>query len=93
MTILDHLLAELRTAKGPISTSDLARRLEVSESALDGMMAVLIATGQLRGDEPRGDTYACSGVACGTKCVGLEDCAFIVSVPTTVALVVEPVAR
>ena len=93
MTILDHLLAELRTAKGPISTSDLARRLEVSESALDGMMAVLIATGQLSGDEPQGDTYACSGVACGTTCVGLEDCAFIVSVPTTVALVVEPVAR
>ncbi|MGI9642055.1 MAG: FeoC-like transcriptional regulator [Acidimicrobiia bacterium] len=93
MTILDHLLAELRAAKGPISTSDLARRLEVSESALDGMMSVLVATGQLRGDEPQGDTYACSGVACGTKCVGLEDCAFIVSVPSTVALVLEPVAR
>lgn len=93
MTILDHLLAELRTAKGPISTSDLARRLEVSESALDGMMSVLIATGQLKGDESQGDTYACSSVACGTTCVGLDDCTFIVSVPSTVALVLEPVTR
>ena len=87
MTILDHLLDELRAAKGPISTTDLARRLEVSESTLDGMISVLVATGQLKGDEPSGDTYACSGVACGTKCVGLDECAFIVSVPTTVHLV------
>lgn len=86
MTILDRLLDELRAARGPISTTDLARRLEVSGSTLDGMMSVLVETGQLRGDEPDGDTYACSGVACGTTCVGLDDCAFIVSAPTTVHL-------
>ena len=92
MTILDRLLDELRAAKGPISTRDLARRLEVSESALDGMMSVLVATGRLKGEESQGDTYACSGVACGTNCVGLDDCVFVVSVPTAVRLVLEPTA-
>lgn len=86
MTILERLLDELQAAKGPISSADLARRLDVSEPTLDGMVSVLVDTGRLAGDQPHGDTFACSGLACGSKCVGLDDCAFIVSVPTIVRL-------
>ena len=89
MTIVDRLLVELRAAKGPVSSVELARRLDVSTAALDGMVSVLVSTGRLAGDQTQSDTYACSGLACGTTCVRIDECAFVVSVPTTVALVVE----
>ena len=88
MTILDRLLDELRAAKGPISSVELARRLDVSTAALDGMVSVLVSTRRLAGDPAQSDTIACSGLACGTACVGIDECAFVVSVPTTVTLVV-----
>jgi len=91
MTILDSVLTELRGAKGPIRSSDLALRLGISEGTLDGMVSVLVAKGRLLGSEPAPveDVVACSGVACGTSCVGLELCPFIADVPDTYTLVIE----
>ena len=91
MTILDQLLSELHEAKGPVSNTELARRLDVSPSALDGMMSVLVSAGRLVGDDggSEGDFLACSGTACGTTCVGIDDCAFIVSPPRTHHLVIQ----
>jgi hypothetical protein len=91
MTILDGVLAELRGAKGPIRSSDLALRMGISEGTLDGMVSVLVAKGKLVGSEPAPveDVVACSGVACGTSCVGLEKCPFIAGVPDTFTLVIE----
>jgi hypothetical protein len=95
MTILDSLLVELRKAKGPIRSNELASQLGVSEAALDGMIAVLVTKGKLVGSAtaPIEDVVACSGVACGTSCVGLENCAFIVDVPETYALVIGSVGN
>lgn len=91
MTILDELVDELRAARGPIRSTDLARRIGVSESALSGMIGVLADKGILSApaDPTAGEVVACSGVACGSKCVGLEACPFIVDVPATYSLVVE----
>ena len=91
MTILDGVLAELRGAKGPIRSSDLALRMGISEGTLDGMVSVLVAKGKLVGSEPVPveDVVACSGVACGTSCVGLEMCPFIADVPDIYTLVIE----
>jgi hypothetical protein len=92
MTILDQVLAELQGAKGPIRSSDLALRVGVSESALGGMVSVLVAKGKLAGSEPESfeDVVACSGLACGKSCVGLSACPFIAEVPDTIALVIAP---
>lgn len=92
MTILDQLIDELRDAGGPIRSSDLAHRIGVSESALDGMIGVLAAKGVLTSpsDPMQGEAIACSGVACGSNCVGLEACPFVARVPDTYTLVVEP---
>jgi len=89
MTILDRLVDELRAARGPIRSSELARRIGVSEPALSGMIGVLGAKGvlELPLDPTQGDAIACSGVACGTSCVGLEACPFIANVPDTYTLV------
>ena len=91
MTVLDQLVDELRTERGPIRSSDLARRIGVSEPALDGMIDVLTAKGVLN-ESPGvtdGEAITCSGVACGTSCVGLDACPFIADVPSTYTLVVD----
>ncbi len=91
MTVLDQLVDELRSERGPIRSGDLARRIGVSEPALDGMIGVLTAKGVLSGpsDSMDGEAIACSGVACGTTCVGLDACPFIANVPDTYMLVVD----
>lgn len=92
MTVLDDLIIELRAARGPIRSTELASRIGVSEPALDGMISVLTTKGVLTVpvDHARGESVACSGVACGTTCVGLDECPFIANLPTTYSLVIEP---
>jgi hypothetical protein len=97
MTILDRLLDELHSVKAPIKSSDLATRIGVSQSALDGMIEVLVGKGKLVGspDLADDDLIACSGTACGVLCVGLDQCPFIVDVPEMFSLVIEspPLSR
>ena len=90
-SVLDTLLTELRTVRGPIRSADLAERVGVSESALSGMIDVLVAKGRLSpGDAPgAGEAVACSGGACGSACVGLDRCAFIANVPASYTLIVD----
>jgi hypothetical protein len=90
MTILDRLLHELHTVKGPIRSLELAERIGVSGSALDGMLGVLVDKGKLEGstETAADELAACSGAACGASCVGLDECAFIVDVPQVFSLVV-----
>lgn len=91
MTVLDRLVDELRTARGPIRSRDLANRIGVSEDSLDMMVDVLVSKGVLSGSATLSpdETIACSGVACGTTCVGLDECPFIVNVPETYTLVID----
>ena len=93
MTVLDRLVDELRAARGPIRSRDLANRIGVSEDSLEMMVDVLVSKGVLSGSTtPSPDeTIACSGVACGATCVGLDECPFIVNVPETYTLVIDPV--
>ena len=89
-SVLDTLLTELRAVRGPIRSADLAERVGVSESALSGMIDVLVAKGRLSPaeDPGAGEAVACSGGACGTACVGLDQCAFIANVPAAYALII-----
>ena len=91
MTILYRLLEELHTVKGPITSSELASRFGISDSALDGMLGVLVAKGRLEGSAGTAEeeTVACSGTACGASCVGLDKCPFIADVPEVFSLVIE----
>ncbi|MEN8234970.1 MAG: FeoC-like transcriptional regulator [Actinomycetota bacterium] len=93
--ILDRLLDELHTAQGPIMNSALARRLGIDESALDGMIGVLTAKGVLSvpAEFVGGDAATCSGAACGSSCVGLEKCPFVLNVPETYSLVDLPTSE
>ncbi len=90
-SVLEALVDELRTVQGPIRSSDLADRVGVSESALSGMIDVLVAKGRLSPAESpgAGESVACSGSACGSSCVGLDQCAFIANVPACYTLIVD----
>ena len=78
MTVLERVLAELAEAKGPIRSTDLARRVGVSESALEGMIEVLVAKGRLSSSErgPPGPGAAGPGAlgaaAAGAKAAGAK---------------------
>lgn len=89
-SVLETLLTELRTVRGPIRSADLAERVGVSESALSGMIGVLVAKGRLSSAQAPGDgeEVACSGAACGASCVGLDECTFIANVPASYTLIV-----
>lgn len=89
--VLDTLLTELRSVRGPIRSADLAERVGVSESALSGMIDVLVSKGRLSPaeDPGAGEAVACSGGACGSSCVGLDQCTFIANVPSTYTLIVD----
>ncbi|MEN8114038.1 MAG: FeoC-like transcriptional regulator [Actinomycetota bacterium] len=93
--ILDRLVDELRSSEGPIMNGELARRLGIDESALDGMINVLTTKGVLSvsSETVGGEGAACSGTACGTSCVGLEKCPFVANVPATHTLVGLPETR
>ena len=90
-SVLDSLLSELRAVRGPIRSADLAERVGVSESALSGMIDVLVSKGRLSpaGALGDGEAVACSGGACGSSCVGLDQCAFMANVPATYTLIVD----
>ena len=88
MTVLDRIVEELRSAGGPIRLRDLAVRGGVDRSALDGMLGVLVEKGRLTSSEtqPITEEYACTGAACGTSCVGLSECPWVVQVPGVLSL-------
>ena len=88
MTVLDRVLEELRSAKGPIRLRDLAVRVGVERSALDGMLGVLVEKGRLTSSEtqPITEEFACTGAACGKTCVGLDECPWVVEAPVVLAV-------
>jgi DNA-binding Lrp family transcriptional regulator len=85
MTVLDRVVAELGSAEGPIPLRELATRVGVPPSALEGMLGVLVDKGLLArpGSETSPGGFACTGTACSTTCVGLEDCPFVADVGVT----------
>ena len=90
-TILDRVVAELGSTHGPVRAGELASRLGMAESALEGMLGLLERKGVLvGGDQGTGVGVACSGTACGSVCTGIDKCAFMVSAPRTHHLVIEP---
>ena len=81
MTILDRLIDEIRSTGGPVHTGDLATRLGLQASALDGMLDLLARKGLLAApdDDASSEGYAC-GQDCGHLCAGARSCPFVVEV-------------
>jgi Mn-dependent DtxR family transcriptional regulator len=65
MGVLEQIMDEVEGAKGPLTKKELARRVGVEESALDGMLQFLERKGRLSVYTPSG----CAGCDAG-PCVG-----------------------
>lgn len=92
-TVLDRVVAEMQSANGPVRLGHLAARVGVAESALRGMIDLLVHKGILiepsREIGPEG--FECSSGACGTTCVGLSNCPFVAQTPTSYSVAVPAV--
>lgn len=75
--MLQRLLSEIEETGGPISFSDLSRRLRVERSALEPMLDLLVRKGLLTEWVQADTEIACGNGACGTSCSGVQGCPFV----------------
>ncbi|MDX9863730.1 MAG: FeoC-like transcriptional regulator [Anaerolineaceae bacterium] len=86
--MLKQLLRELEKADSGVNLNELAKKLGVERSALEGMIACLVQTGKLRDDDEKAETeetVICSTGGC-TGCPGVEGCPFVMNMPRSYSL-------
>jgi hypothetical protein len=85
--MLHQVLHEIEQAQGPLSLNELARKLDVDRSVLDGMLSFWARKGRILVSDVDGQTCA-SGGGCGS-CGGGPSCPFAGTAPRTFALALE----
>ncbi len=92
--MLQQVLREFEHAREPLNLRDLAHKLGVERSALEGMIDYWIRKGRLKDDSAQTVCSSCgSGSACGSEPQG---CPFVGKMPRTISLVTPdeaPVSR
>jgi Mn-dependent DtxR family transcriptional regulator len=71
--MLDEIMKEVENSKGPLTVKELARRLDVEESALEGMLEFLERKGKLSVYRPEDRCEECGLISC-TSCVFKSAC-------------------
>lgn len=71
--MLDEIVREIEKSKGPITVKELARRLDIEESALQGMLEFLERKGRLSVYRPGEECEGCGVVSCAS-CVFAAAC-------------------
>lgn len=86
--MLQQVLAEIRAATGPVNLNELARRMNVERSALDGMIQFWIRKGRLQETDIYTDVPAevCSSGSCGGSCPGPKGCPFVMPLPRSYSI-------
>jgi len=86
--MLQQILAEIRAATGPVDLNELARRMNVERSALDGMIQFWIRKGRLQETDIYTDvpTEVCSSGSCGGSCPGPKGCPFVMPLPRSYSI-------
>ncbi len=85
--MLHRILQEIEAVQGTINLSELAQRLDIEQSALEGMIAFWVRKGRLKLHEPTADK--CGEVSCGGGCPDPEEvggCPFVIKLPRTYSL-------
>ncbi len=85
--MLQQVLREIEQATGPLSLGDLARKLDVDRSTLDGMLTFWVRKGRIVVSDVDGQTCATGG-GC-TSCDSSTGCPFAGAAPRTFALVTD----
>ncbi len=80
--MLNQVLREIETAQGSITLSELSRKLEITPTALEGMLQFWVRKGRLQ-DDNRGSVQASANTSCGDGCTDVVACPFIAKMPQT----------
>ena len=84
-TMLNQILREIKTAKGPITVPELSRKMGVEPDALEGMIRFLVRKNILQDDDTvkncNTDYGACTSSNCETS-----SCVFIAKMPKTYSI-------
>jgi hypothetical protein len=88
--MLQQVLQEVKSAQGPINLNELAHKLGVERSALDGMIQFWVRKGRLKDDDLQPDvspdTEHCPSCHIGATCSGPKSCPFVMTMPKTYSL-------
>jgi DNA-binding MarR family transcriptional regulator len=72
IAILDEIMQEIEKEDGPITVKELARRLDIEESALEGMLEFLERKGKLSVYSP-GECDEYGALTC-VSCIYRKEC-------------------
>ena len=88
--MLRQVLAEIKSAGGTINLNELAGKLNIEPSALEGMIQFWIRKGRLKETEvaPGLAGQACSTASCACSCPGPQGCPFVITPPRTVSITI-----
>jgi hypothetical protein len=83
--MLNQILQEIKTSKGPMSLPALSHKLGIERGALEGMLMYWVRKGRLKEDNTQASVVCKSG-SCGSSCTGIENCPFIAQMPKSYSL-------
>ncbi len=88
--MLQQILRELEATQGLVSLSDLARKLDVERSVLEGMLEFWVRKGRLKDDaqEAKAINSICSGAICSGSCPTSQKCHIVTKGSRTFSLLV-----
>jgi hypothetical protein len=78
--MLNQVLRELRAIKGTVHLNELAARLNVEPSALEGMVGFWAGKGRMAPVSIEGDIASCA-TTCAGSCPGAAQCPFVAKMP------------
>ena len=78
--MLQKVLDELQASRGTAQLNELAVRLNVEPSALEGMLAFWASKGRIAPVVIEGGTASCAA-PCAGACPGAAECPFVAKMP------------
>jgi hypothetical protein len=86
--MLQKVLNEVKRAGGTVNLNELALKLNVERSALDGMIQFWIRKGRIRDDDLAESQpfEACQTNGCAGNCPGPKGCPFVMTPPRTFSI-------
>lgn len=86
--MLQRVLKEIKSARGPVSLNELSNKLGIQPSALNGMIEDLVKKGYLQENNQalEGTLKPFIGGSCCNSCPGSHRCPSIMKMPRTLSI-------
>ena len=81
--MLHRVLQEIRQTSGPVTLTQLGRKLDIDPEALQGIITFWVRKGRLKDDDAEMETAVTCASSCGSSCAGMSACDFVAKMPQT----------